>query len=45
MLDIEELETGSLVVHKNTGLRYSVIEISDEEAAAWAERFSGIRDA
>jgi len=31
VLNIEELETGSLVVHKNTGLRYSVVELSDEE--------------
>jgi hypothetical protein len=31
MLDIEELETGSLVVHKNTGLRYSIVDLSDEE--------------
>ena len=31
MLDIEELETGTLVVHKNTGLRYSVVELGDQE--------------
>lgn len=31
MLKIEELETGSLVVHKNTGLRYSIVELADEE--------------
>ena len=31
MLNIEELETGSLVVHKNTGLRYSIVELSDDE--------------
>jgi CspA family cold shock protein len=31
MLSIEELETGSTVVHKNTGLRYSVVDLSDDE--------------
>jgi len=31
LLNIEELETGSLVVHKNTGLRYSIVELSDDE--------------
>lgn len=31
MLSIEDLETGSTVVHKNTGLRYSVVDLSDDE--------------
>ena len=31
MLSMEEIESGSSVVHKNTGLRYSVVELSDEE--------------
>jgi CspA family cold shock protein len=31
MLVIEEIERGVAVVHKNTGLRYAVVEISAEE--------------
>jgi CspA family cold shock protein len=31
MLSLEEIETGSLVTHRNTGLRYSVVEAGDEE--------------
>jgi CspA family cold shock protein len=31
MLSMEENESGSNVVHKNTGLRYAVVEIGDEE--------------
>ena len=31
MLSMDEIESGSNVVHKNTGLRYSVVELSDEE--------------
>ena len=31
MLRLEEIESGSLVTHKNTGLRYLVVEISDDE--------------
>ena len=31
MLRIDELESGSAVIHKNTGLRYSVVELSDDE--------------
>ena len=31
MLCLEEIESGSLVTHKNTGLRYSVVEIGDDE--------------
>ena len=31
MLRLEEIESGSVVTHKNTGLRYLVVEISDDE--------------
>jgi CspA family cold shock protein len=31
MLSLEDIESGSLVTHKNTGLRYSVVEIGDDE--------------
>lgn len=31
MLLLEEIESGSLVTHKNTGLRYTVVEVSDDE--------------
>jgi len=31
MLSIEEIQAGSNVVHKNTGLRYAVVDISDDE--------------
>jgi CspA family cold shock protein len=31
MLCLEEIESGSLVTHKNTGLRYLVVEIGDDE--------------
>ena len=31
MLSMEDIEQGTSVVHKNTGLRYSVVEISEDE--------------
>jgi CspA family cold shock protein len=31
MLSMEEITPGTAVVHKNTGLRYEVVEFSDEE--------------
>lgn len=31
MLSMEELESGSFVTHRNTGLRYSVVDLGDEE--------------
>ncbi len=31
MLLTAELESGSAVIHKNTGLRYSVVELGDDE--------------
>jgi len=31
MLSVEEIQPGSNVVHKNTGLRYAVVDVSDDE--------------
>ncbi len=31
MLSLDELEEGLLITHRNTGLRYSLIEVSEEE--------------
>ena len=31
MLSMDGIESGSAVVHKNTSLRYTVVEVSDEE--------------
>ncbi len=31
MLDIEEVDTGAPVTHKNTGLRYTVADLGDDE--------------
>ena len=31
MLKLDEIETGSPVTHRNTGLRYAVVELGDEE--------------
>jgi cold shock protein len=31
MLSLEEIDSGTRVTHKNTGLRYSVVEIGEEE--------------
>ncbi|MEM7409748.1 MAG: cold shock domain-containing protein [Myxococcota bacterium] len=44
MLSIEELEEGSLVVHKNTGLRYTVVDISDEEVLLSPQSDSTMQD-
>lgn len=31
MLSLEEIDSGTRVTHKNTGLRYSVVDLGDEE--------------
>jgi CspA family cold shock protein len=31
MLALDEIESGLLVTHRNTGLRYSVVDVGDEE--------------
>ncbi|MGH0036247.1 MAG: cold-shock protein [Myxococcota bacterium] len=40
MLPIEEIESGLLVTHKNTGLRYSVVELGDDEVLLSPEQDS-----
>ena len=37
MLSMEEVESGCRVTHKNTGLRYSVVETGEEEVLLSAE--------
>ena len=44
MLSMEEIESGSSVVHRNTGLRYSVVEISDEEVLLSPESDKEMQD-
>jgi CspA family cold shock protein len=43
MLSIDEIEPGSSCTHKNTGLRYSVVDVSAEEVLLSAES-SGMTD-
>ena len=43
MLDMEEIESGLFVTHKNTGLRYSVVDTSDEEVLLSPEQ-TGLQD-
>ena len=31
MLHLEDVESGARVTHKNTGLRYSIVEVGDDE--------------
>jgi hypothetical protein len=31
MLSMEEIESGSKVVHRNTGLRYTIVDLSEVE--------------
>lgn len=44
MLAIEEIERGVAVVHKNTGLRYAVVEISEDEVLLSPESNDGMQD-
>ena len=44
MLSIEDVEPGSNVVHKNTGLRYAVVDVSDTEALLSPESDSTMQD-
>ena len=37
MLSMEDVESGSRITHKNTGLRYSVVDVGDEEVLLSAE--------
>lgn len=43
MLAIDEIESGLFVTHKNTGLRYSVVEMGDDEVLLSPEQ-SGLQD-
>ncbi len=43
MLQLEELESGIRVTHKNTGLRYSIVDIGDEEVLLSPEQ-DGLQD-
>ncbi len=43
MLAIDEIESGLLVTHKNTGLKYSVVEIGDDEVLLSPEQ-TGLQD-
>jgi CspA family cold shock protein len=44
MLSIEEIQPGSNVVHKNTGLRYAVVDVSDSEILLSPESDSTMQD-
>ena len=43
MLDMEDVESGARVVHKNTGLQYSVVDVGDDEALLSPES-QGLQD-
>ena len=43
MLHLDEIESGLLVTHKNTGLRYSVVEVGDDEVLLSPEQ-EGLQD-
>ena len=43
MLDIDEIESGLFVTHKNTGLRYSVVDMGDDEVLLSPEQ-TGLQD-
>ena len=43
MLAIDEIESGLFVTHKNTGLRYSVVESADDEVLLSPEQ-QGLQD-
>jgi CspA family cold shock protein len=44
MLSIEEIQAGSNVVHKNTGLRYAVVDINDVEVLLSPESDATMQD-
>ena len=43
MLAIDEIESGLFVTHKNTGLRYSVVDMGDDEVLLSPEQ-TGLQD-
>ncbi len=44
MLSIEGIETGSNVVHKNTGLRYAVVDVNESEVLLSPESDATMQD-
>ena len=44
MLSMEDIEKGTGVVHKNTGLRYSVVDISEDEVLLSPESDPNMQD-
>jgi len=44
MLSVEDVEPGSNVVHKNTGLRYAVVDVSDTEVLLSPESDATMQD-
>ena len=43
MLSLEEIESGLLVTHRNTGLRYSVVDLDEGEVLLSPEQ-NGLKD-
>ena len=43
MLSLDEIEEGLLVTHRNTGLRYSLVDTADEEVLLSPEQ-TGLQD-
>jgi CspA family cold shock protein len=44
MLSMEEIESGSSVVHKNTGLRYAIVDVSSDEVLLSPESDPDMQD-
>ena len=44
MLSMEEIESGSSVVHRNTGLRYSVVDVNSDEVLLSPESDPNMQD-
>lgn len=44
MLSMEEIESGSKVVHRNTGLRYTIVDLSDDEVLLSPESDPDMQD-
>ena len=44
MLSMEEIESGCSVVHRNTGLRYSVVDVSSDEVLLSPESDPNMQD-
>ena len=44
MLSLDEIQPGSKMVHRNTGLRYAVVDISDDEVLLSPESDASMQD-